>query len=171
MLAGGDALDEGRAVELDIEVACTGDLDGCHAGHAGEFGCKLRRNGAGSFAQPPGEFEGDGRGDLSEGETRRLLRWDAGNGDVVLRVEHLPDAIEQCLFQGAVHRFLMRMLFASVRERLGKIKVCRQGGEIFAEGPAHAAALGAMHEEADAAEGGDREENEHVDKKRVDCGV
>src|SRR5216683_2778417 len=107
VLVGRDAADGGGAIEADVEVARSGDLD---AGYSLEFGerrgqlcCKLGRDGARGFAEALGQLEGNGEGKLAEGDAGRLLDGQLSKGDVVLREEDGLDAGQKRLLDCAIH--------------------------------------------------------------------
>jgi hypothetical protein len=96
VLIGSNAADGSGTVEADIEIACSGDF---YAGDAFQFrescrqlGCQLCRDGARSFAETLGKFEGNRKSEFTKGDAGRLLDSKLRQGDVVLCEKYGLDA-------------------------------------------------------------------------------
>ncbi len=107
VLVVGHALDEEGAVEADIEVTGSGDLEGSDAGEVGELGgeglLELLGDDARGFAEALGELEGDGEGELAEGDRGRLLDGELGDGEVVACEQDGLEPGQQHLLKRAIH--------------------------------------------------------------------
>ena len=83
MLIGSDALDGGGAIELEVEVAGTGNFDGGNAGDLCELGLEFGGDGARGLLEALGEFEGDGQRHFAKLDLRRLLDDERGQVNLV----------------------------------------------------------------------------------------